>query len=237
MSGHSKWHRIHRQKGVTDAKRGALFTRLGKAITIAAKEGGGQLETNFKLRLAVDQAKASNMPKDNIERAIKRGTGEMSGGVLEEVTYEGFGPAKVGFIVECVTDNRNRTAASIKHLFSKLGEGIASPNSIKWQFEKRGSVGILGLDEETELALIDAGATDIKKDKEGVTIFCEPAKLERIKKLLEEKNITLEFAEIGYFSNNEKEITNEGDKKKLENFISELEENEDVNNYYLNAKT
>src|SRR3989338_6576729 len=121
MSGHSRWAQIHRQKGVADTKRGALFTRMGNAVTIAAKTGGGNPETNFRLRLAIDQAKAVNMPKDNIERAIKRGTGELAGGKIEEITYEGFGPGGIAVIVTCLTDNRNRTAAAMKHLFAEHG--------------------------------------------------------------------------------------------------------------------
>src|SRR3989344_404513 len=140
MSGHSKWSQIHRQKGAADAKRGAIFTKLGKNISIAARLGGGDPATNFRLRLAVDQAKAANMPKDNIDRAIKRGTGEIAGGTIETIAYEGFGPEGSAFIIECLTDNRNRTAANIKHYLTKYGGSLGTPGSVSWQFEQKGIV-------------------------------------------------------------------------------------------------
>jgi len=142
MSGHSKWAQIKRQKGATDQKRGNLFTKLAKGITIAARDGGGDPASNFKLRLAVDQAKQSNMPKDNIERAIKRGAGELEGGQIEEAIYEGFGPSGVAIIIETLTDNKNRTVSNVKHILTKYGGGLGSSNSVLWQFERKGVVRI-----------------------------------------------------------------------------------------------
>ena len=136
MSGHSKWAKIHRQKAVTDAKKGTVFTKHANIITIAARAGGGDPEMNFKLKLAIEKAKQANMPKDNIDRAIARGTGENDDKKIEEVAYEGFGPGGVAFIIECLTDNRNRTSANIKHIFSLYGGSLGSPNSVLWQFEK-----------------------------------------------------------------------------------------------------
>lgn len=235
MSGHSKWAQIHRQKGVADAKRGAIFTRLGNAITIAAKAGGGGPETNFKLRLAIDQAKAANMPKDNIERAIKRGTGELAGGKIETITYEGFGPAGVAVMIEGVTDNRNRTSASIKHLFSKFGGNLGGPNTVSWMFEQKGVLRVSSVDDELELELIDSGVQDIARDADGATIYTAPTDLQRIKEFLEQKNIASQYAEIEQVPKEEKPLS-AVEAEQLEKFIAALEEDEDVNTYYTNAK-
>lgn len=142
MSGHSKWAKIKHKKGVADAKRGAIFTKLGNAATIAARQGGGDPEINFSLRLAIDKAKAGNVPKDNIERAIKRGTGELGGVNLEEITYEGFGPNKIPIIIECLTDNKNRTVAEIKHILDKNGGSLSGQGSVMWMFERNKSAEI-----------------------------------------------------------------------------------------------
>ncbi|MBU4369471.1 YebC/PmpR family DNA-binding transcriptional regulator, partial [Patescibacteria group bacterium] len=169
MSGHSKWSKLKHSKGALDAKRGTMFTKLGNVITIAAREGGGDLDSNFKLRLAIENAKKANLPKDNIERAIKRGTGELAGGQIEEVIYEAFGPDKTSFIVEALTDNKNRTVASLRRIFNKHGGSLAGQNSVCWMFEKRGILRItdcrLKIDdlEKFQLEAIDLGVEDIKK--------------------------------------------------------------------------
>jgi len=235
MSGHSKWAQIHRQKGVADTKRGALFTKLGKAITIAAKIGGPDPDANFRLRLAIDQAKAANLPKDNIERAIKRGTGELSGQQIEQITYEGFGPGGAALIIECLTDNRNRTSSAIKHILTKSGGSLGSPNSVAWLFEPKGVVRIKNLEEKLELELIDAGATDIIKDPDNVIIYSQSNDLKKIKEFLEKKQIQTDYAEIEQVAKAKKMITDQ-EKEKLETLLSELGENEDVNNYYTNAE-
>ncbi|MEA3398713.1 MAG: YebC/PmpR family DNA-binding transcriptional regulator [Patescibacteria group bacterium] len=231
MSGHSKWNTIKRQKGATDAKRGALFTKLGKTITVAAKEGGGDLETNFKLRLAVDQAKSGNMPKDNIDRAIKRGTGELAGGIIESIAYEGFGPDGTAFIIEALTDNRNRTSAAMKHILTKYGGNLGGPGSVAWMFSQKGVIRIPEINDNLELELIDAGAADIQKDPDGAAIYTAPNDLKKVKDFLEQKNIVVEYAEVEQVAKEKKAVAFE----KLQKIFDELEENEDVNNFYTNA--
>ena len=235
MSGHSKWAQIHRQKGAADTKRGALFTKLGNAITIAAKLGGGDPEANFKLRLAMDQARAANMPKDNIERAIKRGTGESEGGKIEEITYEGFGPAGTAFIIEVLTDNRNRTSSALKHILSKYGGALGGPNSVSWVFEQKGIIRIKKIDEGLELELIDAGVQDIIREEDNVAIYTTPNNLKKIKDFLEQKGIKIEYAEVEQIAKDKKKVSAE-EAEKIQKLFDELDEDEDVNNYYTNAK-
>ncbi|RLC38868.1 YebC/PmpR family DNA-binding transcriptional regulator [Candidatus Falkowbacteria bacterium] len=236
MSGHSKWSKIKRQKGVTDLKRGAEFTKLGNIIAIAAREKGGDPETNFSLRMAIDKARASNMPKDNIERSIKRGIGELEGGQIEEILYEGFGPGKAQFIVRALTDNKNRSAANIRHIFTKYGGALGS---VMWNFEKQGVVRISNdefriTNEETELELIEAGVQDINKEAEGITLITNMEDLVKVKKYLDDKGIKTESAEIEYMAKEEMEL-NEDDTEKIEKFVEALDENEDVADYYTNA--
>jgi YebC/PmpR family DNA-binding regulatory protein len=235
MSGHSKWNSIKHQKGAADAKRGALFTKLGKAITVSTKQGGRDLDSNFQLRLAVDQAKSANMPKDNIERAIKRGMGELEGGVIEEIVYEGFGPDGTAFIIETLTDNRNRTSSAMKHILTKYGGSLGAPNSVAWMFEKKGVVRLDKVSEELELELIDAGALDIKHEEDGFTIYTLPNNLKKIKELVEKKGIVVEFAEVGQVAK-EKKIIPTDKIDKIQKVFAELEENEDINNFHSNAE-
>lgn len=235
MSGHSKWAQIHRQKGATDAKKGALFTKLGNAISVAAKTAGGNPETNFKLRLAIDQAKAANMPKENIERSIKRGTGELAGRNLEAVTYEGFGPEGTAFIIECLTDNRNRTSSAIKHILTRCGGSLGGPNSVAWLFKQNGIIRLKEIGEELELELIDAGAQDIQREKDLVVIYTSPNDLKKIKEFLEQKGVKIEYAEIEQVAK-EKKLVAEDQKEKIEKLFAELDDNEDINNYYTNAQ-
>ena len=234
MSGHSKWSKIHRQKGVADNKRGALFTKLGKAISVAARLGGGDPAMNFKLQLAIDQAKANNLPKDNIDRAIKRGTGELGGGTIEEVIYEGFGPGGVAIIVECLTDNKNRTVADIKHLFTKLGGNLGGQNSVAWMFELTGVIRLNKMDENLELGLIEAGANDIFQEADGWTVITPPANLQGVKNFLKTAGVGVEYAEVEHAPKDKKTI-DEQTKTKLEIFFEALDENQDVNNFYTNA--
>ena len=239
MSGHSKWATTKRQKAVVDAKRGAIFTKLGNIITIAAREKGADLVANFSLRIAVEKAKTANMPKENIERAIKRGTGELSGAQIEELIYEGFGPAKTQFIVRSLTDNKNRSAAAIRHLFTEYGGSLGS---VLWNFEQKGVIRVMAEElashklntEELELELIDAGAEDLDKEEEGVTIYTKLEDLQKVKNFLDAKKIGTETADIEYAAKNKINISGE-DRKKVENFIEELEGNEDVADYYTNA--
>jgi len=238
MSGHSKWATTKRAKAAVDAKRGAVFTKIAKLITVAARTGGDP-SANFSLRIAIDKAKAINMPKDNIDRAVKRGTGEAGGAQIEELTYEGIGPAKVQFIIKCLSDNKNRAAAEIRHLFSKSGGTFST---VIWNFTQRGIIMIEQAeiidkkltDENFELELIDAGAEDIKKEAEGMTIYTSAADFQKTKQFLEKKDIKTDSAEIEYIA---KEIANLNDEEKnqVEKFIEELDNNEDVSDYYTNV--
>lgn len=235
MSGHSKWSTIKRQKAVTDAKRGAIFTKLGNLITIAAREKGKDPDTNFSLRMAIEKAKVANMPKENIERSIKRGTGELDGGIIEELYYEGFGPAKSQFIVKSLTDNKNRSAANIRHLFTKYGGSLGA---VMWNFKKQGVVRIIkdqiDLTDELELELIDAGVDDIEKEDEGITIYTKIVNLQKVKKFLEKKQIKTETADIEFVAKETMDLGDE-DKEKVDKFIQNLEEAEDVADYYTNV--
>ena len=241
MSGHSKWATIKRAKGAKDAKRGAIFTKLGNMITVAAKEKGGDPETNFSLRMAMDKAKSANMPKDNIEKAIKRGTGELQGEQIEELYYEGFGPAKSQFVVKSLTDNKNRSAATIRHSFTKYGGSLGA---VMWNFVQKGVIRIMNEElriknvsiDDIELELIDVGADDIQKEEEGLTIITSIEDLQPVKKYFDSKNIKAESAEIEYVAKEELKL-DEGDKEKYEKFIEELEDNEDVADYYSNVST
>jgi len=236
MSGHSKWATTKRAKAVVDAKRGAIFTKIAKLITIAARKGGDPA-ANFNLRMAMDKARAANMPKDNIERAVKRGTGEGDGAQIEELTYEGIGPAKTQFIVKALTDSKNRTAAEIRHLFSEAGGSLGA---VMWNFELKCVIRIFkdklptADQDEFELELIDAGAQDILKEEEGITVYSKPEDLQKVKQYLDIKNVATESAAIEYIAKDETKLTNE-EKEKVEKFIDQLEGNEDVSDYYTNA--
>jgi YebC/PmpR family DNA-binding regulatory protein len=239
MSGHSKWATTKRAKSIVDAKRGAIFTKIANLIIIAAKKGGDPT-SNFSLRLAIDKGKAVNMPKENIERAIKRGTGEGGGAAIEELIYEGIGPAKAQFIVKSLTDNKNRSASTIRHIFTKYGGAFGSA---MWNFDLKGVIRISGEEvkskklegnEDFELELIDQGADDILNEEEGTTIYCTPGNLQKIKQFLESKSIATESAEIEYVAKETAEI-NEENRSSLEKFIDELDDNEDVADYYTNA--
>lgn len=236
MSGHSKWATTHRQKEIADAKKGAIFTKIANIITIAARKGGDPA-TNFSLRIAIDKGRAVNMPKDNIERAVKRGTGEGGGAAIEELTYEGIGPAKAQFIVKSLTDNKNRSASQIRHLFTKNG---GSFGSVMWNFDQKGVVRIINDQlssinkEEFELELIDQGADDIISEDEGMTVYVMPGDLQKIKQFLENKNIQTESADIEFVAKENLNLSEE-EKTQVEKFIEELEDNEDVSDYYTNA--
>ncbi|MBU0722537.1 YebC/PmpR family DNA-binding transcriptional regulator [Patescibacteria group bacterium] len=238
MSGHSKWATTKRQKAVVDAKKGAIFTKIAKLITIVARKGNDPT-TNFSLRIAIDKAKSINMPKDNIDRAIKHGTGESDGTQIEELTYEGLGPAKTQFIVKCLSRNKNRTAAEIRHLFSKYGGSLSM---VMWNFAQHGIIMIEReeinnkklTNENFELELIDAGAEDIQTEDQGLTIYTAPRDLQKTKQFLENKNIKTESAEIEYIAKESINLSGE-EKIRVEKFIEELDNNEDVSNYYTNA--
>lgn len=241
MSGHSKWATTKRQKAVVDAKRGAIFTKMSNLISIAARDKGGDPATNFVLRMAIDKARQANMPKDNIDRAIKRGTGDGGGQQIEELVYEGQGPASSQFIIKCVTDSRNRTASTIRHLFSKAGGSLGS---VAWNFAPRGVVQITTealankqADRDNfELELIDQGAEDIISENEGVTIYTNPEGLPRLKAFLDQQAIVTELAEIQQVAKEKLVINSEEDRLRLEKFVELLDDCEDISDYYTNAE-
>lgn len=238
MSGHSKWATTKRQKAVVDAKRGAIFTKIGKLVTIAARKGGDPA-TNFSLRIAMEKARSVNMPKENIERAIKRGAGATGEAQIEELIYEGLGPAKSQFIVKVLTDNKNKSAAEIRHLFSQFGGSLGA---VMWNFSLRGVVqvekqiinGQIKDQDQFELELIDAGAEDIVKEDEGITIYTKPEDLPKAKQFLEAKNIKTEKAAVEYVAKDVLDLSDQ-ERIKVEDFINALEENEDIADYYTNV--
>jgi YebC/PmpR family DNA-binding regulatory protein len=199
MSGHSKWSTIKRQKGANDAKRGAVFTKVAREIMVAARAGGGDPDANYRLRLAMDKARGVNMPADNIKRAIERATGAGDGEQFEEIVYEGYGPGGVAVLVEAQTDNRNRTAAEVRSLFTKSGGQLAGSGAVAWQFEPRGVISVLrsGVDsDEVALAAIDAGAEDVDTDDdERIEIYTTPGELEQVRRTLETAGIDVESAD------------------------------------------
>lgn len=237
MSGHSKWATTHRQKALIDAKRGAVFTKLANVITIAAKKGGDP-ETNPSLRAAVDKARAANMPKDNVERAIKKGTGELGGEQVEELYYEGIIPPGIQVIVKCITDNKNRSGSTVRHLFTKNGGAFGS---VMWNFRQLGVISIPSTEikekhlsnEDLELELIDQGIEDFEKQPEGIVIYTEVKDLQAVKDFLEAKGLKIEEAEIEYVAKEKTTISSE-EQVKIDKFMEDLEDNEDVNNYYTN---
>jgi YebC/PmpR family DNA-binding regulatory protein len=199
MSGHSKWSQIKRQKGANDAKRGAVFTKIGREISIAAREGGGDPDANFRLRLIMDKARAANMPADNIKRAIDKAVGGSAADQYEEITYEGYGPGGVAILVETATDNKNRTAADVRSVFAKAGGQLAGGGSVAWQFEPRGVIAITrdGRDaDDIALAAIDAGADDVDTEGDPLEIVTSPGSLEAVRKSLESAGMPIESAEI-----------------------------------------
>lgn len=230
MSGHSKWAQIKRTKGVLDQKRGLLFSKLSKKISIAVKEGGGSGDTsiNYKLKAAVDYAKDQGMPNDNIERAIKNAAGGGAGQV-QEMIYEGYGPFGTAFLVECATDNTNRTYQNIKHIFTKHGGNIGAPNSVAWQFETKGQI-LVERDNNLntiELAAIDAGAEDVRESDEGLEIYTKPVDLQKIKDALSSAGAKIARADVIKESSQGVDLTEE-QKEKIDKLFEELENDEDV---------
>lgn len=234
MSGHSKWSQIKRQKGITDKKKSGVFSKISKTITVAARQGDNP-DFNFKLRLAIDQARTANMPKDNVKRAIEKGAKKDGGdATLEEITYEGFGPGGTAFLVETITDNRNRTASFLKSTFSKFGGNMGSSGSVQWMFQKKGVMTIPKSD-ENELATIDAGAEDMKSDGKNLIVFTSPEKLETIKKQLMDKKIEIQYASIEYIASEELTLSEQA-KNTVDKLYQELEDNEDINAIHSNIK-
>ncbi len=236
MSGHSKWHSIRHKKAAVDAKRGKLFSRLVKEITIAARLGGGDIDSNLRLRSVVQSARDANMPADNIERAIKKGTGELPGVNYEECVYEGYGAGGVAVLVHTLTDSRNRTTAEIRNIFSKKGGNLSGAGSVAWMFEKKGLILVeKGAADEEQLfsAALDAGAEDFQPGEDNYEIVTAPAALEDVKRALSSRGFKWSVAEITQIPKNEVAVTGE-DARKVLALVEALEENDDVQNVYAN---
>jgi YebC/PmpR family DNA-binding regulatory protein len=237
VSGHSKWATIKRKKGAADAKRGQLFSKLSRAITVAAREGGGDPVSNAALATAIEKARANSMPKDNIERAIQKGTGGGDGAVdYEAVTYEGYGPGGVAIICVALTDNRNRTASDVRHIFTKNGSELGTPGSVAWQFERKGIILIdsEGVDEESLMdAALEAGAEDITEDGSQWQVITDPADLSSVRGALEGAGLPAASADITMLPKTTVEA-GEKDARQLLRLIDNLEENDDVQDVYAN---
>ncbi len=237
MSGHSRWSTIKHKKGATDAKRGKLFTRLIKEMTVAARQGGGDINGNPRLRAAVNEAKANNMPKDTIERAVKRGSGELEGASYEEITYEGYGPGGVAIIVEALTDNSHRTTPEIRHIFEKNGGNLGAPGSVKFQFDRKGYFTIekkaVGEEKLMEVAL-EAGADDLQTDDpEAYEIYTSPENFEQVRQALEKNNIPTIEAKIGQIPSMYVKL-DEVKAKQTMRLLEMLDDQDDVQNLWSN---
>jgi YebC/PmpR family DNA-binding regulatory protein len=231
MSGHSKWSTIKRQKGANDAKRGAIFTKVAREISIAARAGGGDPDANYRLRLAMDKARSVNMPADNIKRAIDKGTGGGGGDNFEEIVYEGYGPGGVAFLVEAATDNRNRTAAEVRAVFTKAGGQLAGSGAVAWQFEPRGLITIpaKGQDpDDVALAAIDAGADDVDTSgDELVEVYTTPGGLEQVRKALDAAGVPVEHAESTMIAKSTITVDEQRARQNLR-LVESLEDLDDV---------
>ncbi len=238
MSGHSKWNNIKNKKGKEDARKANVFTKLGRYIMVAAKEGGADPEYNPSLKAAIDKAKAENMPNDNIERAIKKGIGELGAENYEEIIYEGYGPAGIAVFAVCLTDNRNRTAPDVRHAFDKSGGNLGQSGCVTFMFDRKGLLAIERTDsmDEDELTMlaIDLGAEDIVSEEEGFEIISSPEDFNSVRNGLQEAGYNFAMAELTYIPQNTIELTNPEDIKNMEKLIDLLEENDDVQNVYHN---
>jgi YebC/PmpR family DNA-binding regulatory protein len=236
MSGHSKWSSIKHKKGAADAKRGKIFSKLIKEITVAARMGGGDPDGNPRLRSAIWAAKAENMPKDNIERAIKKGTGELEGTAYEETNYEGYGPGGVAVLVDCLTDNKNRAVADVKHLFERHGGNLGEPGCVAWMFEKKGLIVLERdkVDEEQLLELaLEAGAEDVREEETEFEVISSPSDFEAVKSAMDGAGLPYTVAEIGMIPKNTVKV--EGKKaQQMLNLMQALEDNDDVSHVYAN---
>ena len=239
MSGHSKWHNIQAKKGKADAQRGAIFTKIGREIAIAVREGGAKPESNGKLRDVIAKAKANNMPNDNIQRSIKKASGELSNVVYEEITYEGYAPGGVAIIVDTISDNRNRTASDIRHCFAKYGGNMGTTGSVGFMFDTRGVLVVErtpGMDEdELMMMALDAGAEDVRPDEDVVEILTDPNEFSKVREALEQQGLTFLSAEIQKLPQNTVEVTDPETIEKIQKMLDLLEESDDVQNVYHNA--
>jgi YebC/PmpR family DNA-binding regulatory protein len=230
MSGHSKWSQIKRQKGANDAKRGAVFTKIGREISIAARQGGGDPDANYRLRLAMDTARAANMPADNIKRAIEKALGGGAAEQYEEIVYEGYGPGGVAILVETATNNKNRTAADVRSIFVKAGGSLAGAGAVAWQFEQRGVISVArnGQDpDEIALTAIDAGAEDVDTESDPLEVLTGATQLEAVRKALEACGVKVESAELTMQPKSTVEIEGSHVRQNMR-LIESLEDHDDV---------
>jgi YebC/PmpR family DNA-binding regulatory protein len=238
MSGHSKWATIKRKKGAADAKRGQLFTKIGRELTIAARNGGGDPNGNITLRLLVTKARAANMPKENIERAIKRGTGELEGTVLEEITYEAYGPHGSALMIKALTDNRNRTVAELRATLTRHNGRMSEVGSVAWMFDQKGVITIepKGKDpDELALAVIDMGAEDVNVEAHTVEVYTTPSDFHKVQHALEAQHIESESAQLEFVPKNKMELSPDDTAATLK-LVELLEELDDVQNVYTNLE-
>jgi YebC/PmpR family DNA-binding regulatory protein len=238
LSGHSKWSSIKHKKGAADAKRGKLFSKLARSIIVAAKEGGGDPANNLALQNAIEKARSYSMPKDNIERAIAKGAGEgTDGSAFESIVYEGYGPEGVAVLAEALTDNRNRTASEVRHIFAKFGGNLGTTGAVAWQFERRGVVLVAsdGVDEdELFLAAADAGAEDLEQDAGVFQVTSAPESLAAVRGAIEAAGFTVESAELSMLPKTTVAVDDESKAKQLIRLIDALEDNDDVQDVYAN---
>ena len=239
MSGHSKWHNIQAKKGKADAQRGAIFTKIGREIAIAVREGGANPESNGKLRDIIAKAKANNMPNDNIQRSIKKASGELSNVVYEEITYEGYAPGGVAVIVDTISDNRNRTASDVRHCFAKYGGNLGTTGSVGFMFDERGVLVVErepGSDEDEMMMIaLDAGAEDVKVEDEVYEILTAPNDFSTVRENLEKQGFTFLSAEVQKIPQNTVAVTDPDTVLKIQKMLDLLEENDDVQNVFHNA--
>ncbi|MFH1790596.1 MAG: YebC/PmpR family DNA-binding transcriptional regulator, partial [Candidatus Omnitrophota bacterium] len=236
MSGHSKWASIKHKKAATDAKRGKIFTKVIREITIAARQGGGNVDTNPRLRLAIQKAKEANMPADNMERALKKGTGELEGMTLEEVTYEGYGPGGIAIMVMVLSDNKNRTTSEVRNIFAKKGGNMAGQGAVSWIFEKKGyfvvNKNVIEEDKLFTIAL-DAGAEDVQSEESAYSITCAPNDFDNVRKALEDGGVKIELSELNMIPKNSIKVAGDTARRVIE-LVNDLEDHDDVQNVYAN---
>jgi|SRR3989344_2558586 len=239
MSGHSHFKTVAATKNANDAKKGKIFSKMARVITIAAKEKGDDISANPQLKSAIDRAKEFNMPKENIERAIKKGTGELAGEALEEVSFEAFGPGGSALIVDGITDNKNRTISEIKTIIGKFGGKMAGEGAVKWMFKRKGEILVkygAKPEDELELLAIEAGAQDTKRQKEGLEIYTNPEDLEKVKKELQDSGLVIESALLAWVADEEIQIQDK-EKEVAEKLFEALDENDGVQNIYSNVRS
>jgi YebC/PmpR family DNA-binding regulatory protein len=237
MSGHSKWASIKHKKGAADAKRGKIFTKIIREITVAAREGGGNPDANPSLRLAIQKAKDANMPAENIERGIKKGTGELEGVTYENVSFEGYAPGGVAVIVEGLTDNKNRTTSEVRSIFTKRGGNMAGAGSVAFQFEKKGVFMVKREDADEDELLgiaLESGAEDLTSDEMFYQIICAPQDFDKVKTGLSEKSVKVESSELGMTPKNEVKVEDAETAKKILALVEDLEDNDDIQHVYTN---